>query len=901
MDSRMPDAPDTSLSASDHQHLTEQALALEKAWRQAGESVRDLDLAPFLPRASDPLRLPALHLLLRVDLTARWQRGQRFLLESYLKRFPELGPPQALPAELVCHEYRIRHLLGDKPARTAYQVRFPRQFSEMELLLQEELQHTPGGEATVSCKPPFPQAGANPPAVPSLPAPSSLPAAPPGGGSSMTIKPPPLPAPPSGTVSGPAPMKSVGIGYQLIKKLGSGTFGEVWKADGPGGTEVAVKIITRPIDARASQQELVALEHVKRLRHPYLVQTQAFWVEGDRLFIVMDLADSSLSQRAAECKKGLPKGTRRGIPTDELLRYMAEVAEALDYLHEAGVHHRDVKPANILLLRGHARLADFGLARPLTGSLVAATLGGTPAYMAPEVWEGLASSHSDQWSLAAVYYELRTGRRLFRATELVTMMREISQGEPNLSALPEAEQEVVRQAMARAPRDRFPTCAAFVEALREAQRPIPPPPPPAPRPAPRKSRPLAWLALALLCGVSMSFAGAVWLAPYFREKASGAPVAQEPAELQPQHNGIPDPQHPKVPPPVPPAPRIEVAALRPISVSTGRETTFPLALVRHDFLGRVRISCADPDLPKAITIGPQEVPAGQDRVTMHIRASQSAVPTATPYRVSLLAEGLDDRGSVVATAKADLRFAVLFLPAGFEPVRFEKGGYTLADSTGTLYYRKIALVLDDGTRVPFLLVPRKSRDEVSLPDGVQQPDTFYIMQTKVSLSLFRKIARQHKELHHLPGKSREEDDPDLPVFNVTLRDAQAFAKVGLKGNLPTAAQWDKAAGRFERPRRGEGPFREKWSPERKDIAVLGKPVRVGTAEGDVSEPYLCRDMAGNGYEWTRSLLSGIVDGRGHSYKEGSPLTYKDIDESIAPALRDTEPSPEVSFRVVIEP
>src|SRR5207302_1801116 len=70
--------------------------------------------------------------------------------------------------------------------------------------------------------------------------------------------------------------------YRLLKRIGSGTFGEVWKAEAPGGAEVAVKIIARSLNHAEAQQELKALEQVKRLRHPYLVQTHSFWTLGNR-------------------------------------------------------------------------------------------------------------------------------------------------------------------------------------------------------------------------------------------------------------------------------------------------------------------------------------------------------------------------------------------------------------------------------------------------------------------------------------------------------------------------------------------------------------------------------------------------------------------------------------------
>ena len=120
----------------------------------------------------------------------------------------------------------------------------------------------------------------------------------------------------------------------------------------------------------------------------------------------MELADGSLQDRFKKCREdGLP-----GIPFDEMVAYFLEAGEAIDFLHSQKLTHRDIKPQNLLLLQGHAKVADFGIARPQENAVDhTMNIGGTPAYMPPEMWSGNISPHSDQYSLALTWYEMRHG------------------------------------------------------------------------------------------------------------------------------------------------------------------------------------------------------------------------------------------------------------------------------------------------------------------------------------------------------------------------------------------------------------------------------------------------------------------------------------------------------------
>src|SRR4051812_4782026 len=178
-------------------------------------------------------------------------------------------------------------------------------------------------------------------------------------------------------------------GYILVRPLGRGGFGEVWEAIAPGGVRVALKFIH--LESKEAGVEQRALEIIRDIRHPHLLDVQFATRVEDCLVIAMPLCDQSLMDRLHACKaEGLP-----GLPRDELLGYMEELARAVDFLNEphqqvsgevrSGVQHRDIKPHNIFLVGGSVRLADFGLAKVLEADTASHTGCMSPTYVAPEV------------------------------------------------------------------------------------------------------------------------------------------------------------------------------------------------------------------------------------------------------------------------------------------------------------------------------------------------------------------------------------------------------------------------------------------------------------------------------------------------------------------------------------
>ncbi len=261
-------------------------------------------------------------------------------------------------------------------------------------------------------------------------------------------------------------------GYRLIEPLGSGGFGEVWKCEAPGGLFKAIKFVygnLNSLDAEGvrAEQELHALQRIKEVRHPFVCSVERMEFVDGELMIVMELADRTLHDMFGECKQsGLI-----GIPGDDLMRYMRDAAEALDYMYvKHNLQHLDVKPRNLFLIGDRVKVADFGLVKGFDKSTNSGILGGvTPLYAPPETFQGKISPQSDQYSLAIVYQELLTGHRPYVAKNLRQMAQMHMQAEPDLRSLPEGERAVVAKALSKDPTQRFSKCTGFVAALYKAR------------------------------------------------------------------------------------------------------------------------------------------------------------------------------------------------------------------------------------------------------------------------------------------------------------------------------------------------------------------------------------------------------------------------------------------------
>jgi serine/threonine protein kinase len=266
-------------------------------------------------------------------------------------------------------------------------------------------------------------------------------------------------------------------GYNILEELSTAATVCMLKVQGPDKKFKLWKCYDLQNGGQAVETKHLGL--LRKLHHQYLnAVTNFFHIEDQEVLVVeSDLPSMTLRDRLEECKA--TNGT--GIPPEELIQYMEQAAEVIDFLtnpqhdfqgKKIAIFHRSLRPDCLHIFDDRAKrvckVADFGLAKPVTeiDESVRHSLGLTNyEYSPPEFDEGHTTATSDQYSLAVCYYELRTGALPFQGSMLQRLQAQLA-GTPTLDLVPEEEQAVIKKALAREPKQRYSSCKEFVKQLK---------------------------------------------------------------------------------------------------------------------------------------------------------------------------------------------------------------------------------------------------------------------------------------------------------------------------------------------------------------------------------------------------------------------------------------------------
>jgi serine/threonine-protein kinase len=266
--------------------------------------------------------------------------------------------------------------------------------------------------------------------------------------------------------------------YEVIRELGRGAMGTVYLArDTALGRLVALKAFRTTHDDADPEDSGIRRRRTLReaqragtLSHPNVITIYDLLEtspDGDSFHIVMEYVEG----------QGLDARMRAhgAMKLAEVAPLVTQIAAALDHLHARGIVHRDVKPGNVLVADdGRVKITDFGIARAEDpASTLDTDVYGTPYYMAPEQIQGRpVDARTDVFSLGVVLYEMLTGARPFPGKTVAEVAHRIVYGPPaepevNGQPLPAALRDVLMQALAKEPADRFPTAGALAAAVQD--------------------------------------------------------------------------------------------------------------------------------------------------------------------------------------------------------------------------------------------------------------------------------------------------------------------------------------------------------------------------------------------------------------------------------------------------
>src|SRR5258707_1154477 len=289
------------------------------------------------------------------------------------------------------------------------------------------------------------------------------------------------------------PFSSVQLGaYRLIRRIGGGGMGEVYLAEDTRmgfARQVAIKTIRAEVDPYPDQIATKDAERlfrremqaITKLDHPYILPLYDFGEErvDDTILTYMVMPFRPEGSLANWLQK---QSATRSLSLEEAAHFVGQAAQALHHAHSHGLIHQDVKPANFLIRDRSDQalpdilLADFGIVKIATATATASqSIRGTPAYMAPEQWNGQPVPATDQYALAIMAYLLLTRRFPFKGSMEQVMRQHLdvqpqAPGAYNLTIPPDLD-TVILHALQKSPMHRFASILAFANAFKQAIEP----------------------------------------------------------------------------------------------------------------------------------------------------------------------------------------------------------------------------------------------------------------------------------------------------------------------------------------------------------------------------------------------------------------------------------------------
>jgi eukaryotic-like serine/threonine-protein kinase len=261
--------------------------------------------------------------------------------------------------------------------------------------------------------------------------------------------------------------------YKLLEPLGSGGFGDVWKAEKQTGSYVALKFI-RPkdnkIDLTKIQKEVEVWKGLGEIPHIItFIDLDSCTIKSNVfIFIVSDFADGGSLESWLDSNNG------KANSYEQAVKITIEILTGLENLHEQGVVHRDLKPDNILIMYSKHCLADFGISRQMKSHSKATGMTGTHSYMPPEAFDKTPSItiKTDIWAIGVILQRLLTGELPYPQEDIPSLYAAILMFEPEQMSedIPQKLRETVKKCLEKDPNKRFKSAKELKESLEEFLR-----------------------------------------------------------------------------------------------------------------------------------------------------------------------------------------------------------------------------------------------------------------------------------------------------------------------------------------------------------------------------------------------------------------------------------------------